>query len=64
MTFINIEAVHVSCAVLVAGLCAPLSCADASQHDSHQVGNQGVFQAEPPAACRLSSGQHDGTDAD
>lgn len=52
-----------SCAVLAAGLCAPLSCADAPQHNSNQVRRQGVFQAEPPAACRVSSGQHHGTDA-
>lgn len=50
-----------SCGVLVAGLRAPLSRADASWHDSDQVRHQGVFQTEPPAARRLSSGQHHGT---
>lgn len=45
----------------VAGLCASLSCAAASRHEPDQVRHQGVFQTDPPATCRVSSGQLHGT---
>lgn len=43
------------------GLCASLSCAAASRHESNQIRHQGVFQANPPATRWVSSGKHNGT---